>query len=408
MRKKLVSLIILTLIIILCTSCNGSRELDELGIVSAVALDLENEKIILTVEVIIPSATAPASTAEEKVIYVQSTGDTIAEAYSNATLDFDKILYVPHNMIVIFGSEFAKRGIGDYMIDFLNDSEPRETAYMLVAINEKAYNLVGIDGGLSVGTGNHLQTIIENQKFNSKTRRLSIYEYFKYFYRNGTPVLGVVERIEVKEVNKKGGKDRPDKAELNLMGGAVFRRDKLEGYYTGDEMIGFNYITNQVEGGLIVFQVPEENIDNKKLVATKGKFTTIEIISSKTKNNIEIVDGKMHLNINVKIKGTLAEETKGLNVSDLSVKDEIQLACSKKVEEYIKTTMDKAQKEFQIDSFSINDLVYIKYPEVWKQVSSDWNNSVFPNISYSVKVDTKMVRTGLMNIPVNVEKGREQ
>jgi len=408
MRKKVISLIILTLITIICTSCNGSRELDELGIVTAVALDLENEKIILTTEVVIPSATERGSTAEDKVIYVQSTGDTIAEAYSNVTLEFDRILYVPHNMIAIFGEEFAKRGIGDYMIDFLNHSDPRETAYMLVALNEKAYNLLGIDGGLSIATGDLLQSIIENYNFNSKTRRISIYEYFKYFYKNGTPVLGVVQSIEVKEINKKKGKDKPNKTVLNLTGGAVFKQDKLEGYYTGDEMIGFNFIVNQVEGGLIVFQVADENIGNKKLVATKGKFTTIEIISSRTKNDIQIVDGQINLNINVRLKGTLAEETKGLNVSDLSVKDAIQEACSKKVEEYIKTTMDKAQKEFQIDSFGINDLVYIKYPEVWKEVSAEWNESIFPNISYSVNVDTKMIRTGLVNIPVNVEKGSEK
>lgn len=408
MMKKVISIIILIFTIIISTSCNGSRELDELGIVTALGLDIENEKIILTTEVVIPSATAPASTAENKVTYVQSTGDTIADAYFNATLEFDRILYVPHNMIVIFGEEFAIRGIGDYLIDFLNDSEPRESAYMLVAKDEKAYNLLGIDGGLSIGTGNLLQTIIENEKFNAKTRRLSIYEYFKYFYKEGTPVLGVVQSIEKKEINKKKGKDEPNKEVLNLNGGAVFKQDKLKGYYTGEEMMGFNFITNQVEKGLLVFQVPDVNINNKKLVATKGKFTTIEIISSRTKNDIEIVDGGLHLNINVKIKGTLAEETKGLDVSDLSVKDAIQLACSKKVEEYIKNTMDKAQKDFQIDSFSINDLVYIKYPRVWNDISSEWNESVFPNISYSVNVETKMIRTGLMNIPVNVKKGRQQ
>lgn len=408
MKKKIISLIILTMIIIVSTSCKGSRELDQLGIVTSMGLDIENEKIILTNEVIIPSATEPGNTVENKVIYVQSTGDTIAEAYKNATLEFDRKLYLSHNRVVIFGEEFAKRGIGDYMVDFINNSEPRETAYMLVAINEKAYDLLGIGGGLSKSTGSYLESVINSYKYNSKTRRLSIYEYFKYFYKSGTPVLGVVQSIDVMEISKKEGKDKPNKTVLSLLGGAVFRGDKLKGYYTGDEMIGFNFVTNQIKGGIIAFQVPDENSDNKKLIATKGKFTSIEIISSRTKNDIEIVDGQLHLNINVRVKGVLAEETQGLNVTEIPVKNSIQKACSKKVEEYIKTVMDKAQKEFQIDSFSIKDLVYIKYPEVWKEVSSDWNESVFPNISYSVKVDTKMIRTGLVNIPPNIEKGREQ
>lgn len=61
MKKKVISLIILTFIIVLSTSCNGSRELDQIGIVTAVALDKENEKIILTTEVVIPSATATST-----------------------------------------------------------------------------------------------------------------------------------------------------------------------------------------------------------------------------------------------------------------------------------------------------------------------------------------------------------
>lgn len=408
MSKRIISLIIIILITAICTSCSGSRELDALGIVTSIALDIENEKIILTNEVIIPSATEPGSPVENKVTYVQSTGDTVADAYKNATLQFDRELYTPHNRVVILGEEFAKRGIGDYMVNFINDSEPRETAYMLVAINEKAYNLLGIGGGLSKSTGNYLESVIKNYKYNSKTRRLSIYEYFKYFYKNGVPVLGVVQSIDVIELGKKDGKDKPNKTVLDLTGGAVFRGDKLEGYYTGDEMIGFNFITNQIKGGLMEFQVPDDNTENNRLVATKGKFTTIRIISSRTKNDIEIVDGQLHLNINVRIKGTLAEETKGLDVTKIPVKDAIQNVCSKRVEEYIKTVMDKAQNEFKIDSFSIKDLVYIKYPEVWKETSSDWNESVFPNISYSVKVDTKMIRTGLINIPPNIEKGKEE
>ncbi len=406
--KKTIFLVILITISMLATSCGGSRELDDLGIVTAIALDIENEKIILTNEVIIPPATQPGSPLENKVMYIQSTGDTIAEAYRNATLEFDRKLYTPHNLIVIFGEEFANRGIGDYMVDFLNDSEPRETAYMLVAKNDKAYNLLGINGGLGASTGSYLKGVIENHIYNSKTRSLSIFEYYRYFYKNKTPVLGVVQRVEVMEVNKNKSKDMQSKPTLNIIGGAVFNRDKLEGYYTGDEMIGFNFMTNLIKGGIIVFQVPEQKDRKVKPIATKGKFTTIEIISSRTKKDIEIVDGQIHLNISVRIKGSLAEETKGLDVIELPIKDDIQNACSKKVESYIKTVMDKAQNEFKIDNLDIKNLVYIKYPEVWKEISSDWDEGVFPDISYSVKVETSMIRTGLINVPPNIKKGREE
>lgn len=70
--------------------------------------------------------------------------------------------------------------------------------------------------------------------------------------------------------------------------------------------------------------------------------------------------------------------------------------------------MDKAQKELKIDNFQIKKLVYIKYPEIWKEISDEWDKGIFPNISYSVKVDTNLIRTGLINIPSNLEKGRKE
>lgn len=408
MIKKIMSIIILTLILMVCTSCVGSRELNELGIITATALDIENEKIILTSEVVVTPATEPGSPVEGKVIYVQSRGDTIFEAYRNATLEFDRKLYPSHNMIVVFGEEFAKRGIGDYIVDFLNDSEPRETLYMLVAKGDKAYNLLGINAGVGSTSGDYLKELVENFKYTSKTRSVTLYEYFRYFYKNKTPVLGVVEDVEKIEIDKNKSKDSPSKTVLNVTGGAVFKSDRLEGYYTGDEMIGFNFMTDEVKGGLIVFEVPEDKGDDKKLIATKGKFTTMEIISSRTKKDIEIVDGQIHLDINIRLKGTLGEETQGLKVTELDIKNAIQKSCSEKVEEYVKIIIDKAQKQFQIDNLDIKNLVYIKYPEVWKEISEDWDKDIFPDISYTVNVETNMVRTGLINIPPNLEKGSEE
>lgn len=409
MIKKVIFIIILIVIVTLSTSCTGSIELEELGIVTAIGLDIENEKIILTNEVIIPSATEPGSTAENTVLYVQSRGDTIGEAYKNSTLDFDRSLFIPHNKVIIFGEEFAKRGIGDYIDYLLNDNELRETTYLLVAKDEKAYDLLGIDGGLSISTGGLLEIIIESYNDTLKTRSLSMIEYFKYFFIDGSPVLGVIQSVDVMEVNKKEGKEMPDKTVLNLGGGAVFKSDKLHGYYTDEEMIGFNFMVNEVEkGALIVFEVADEYIGKNKHVATKGKFTSIEIIDSRTKNDVEIVDGQIHVNINVRINGTIGEDTKGLDLTELHVVDAIGRACSKKVEEYITNVMERAQNEFKIDSFGVKNLVYMKYPDLWKEIASEWHEGVFPDISYSVKVDTNIIRTGLINDSINVLRGKEQ
>lgn len=408
MIMKIKFMITLIIISILFTSCASSRELTELAIVTATALDIEDGKILLTNEIIIPAATEPGSPVEDKVMYIQSTGDTIFDAFRNSYLEFDTKLFLSHNMLLIFGEEFAKRGIGDYMDFYSTDAEPRETSYMTVAKGDKGYNLLGINAGLASTSGDYIKGLIENVELTPKSRKLTMYEYFKYFYDFKTPVLGVIQRVEKPEISKKKGKDTSSIATSNVRGGAVFRGDKLIGYYTGDEMFGFTFMSNEIKGGLIVFHTPEEFINYKELIATSGKFVSMRIISSRTKRDIKLINDQLHLDISVRLKGIIGEELQGLELTELATKDAMEEACSEKVEEYIRLVMDKAQKDFKVDNFAIKRLVYIKYPEIWKEISEEWDEEVFPNISYSVKVDTNMVRTGLINIPTNLEKGREE
>lgn len=403
--KFTITLIIISIIL---TSCASSRELNELGIVTATALDIENGKILLTNEVVIPAATEPGSPVEKKVMYIQSTGDTIFEAFRNALLEFDTNLFLSHNMVLVLGEEFAKRGIGGYLDFYTTDSQPRETSYMIVAKGDKGYNQLGINAGLGSTSGDYIKGLIENFEHNPKSRKLTLYEYLKYFYDFKSPVLGVIQRGGKPEINKKEGKDRSNKTTLDVTGGAVFRGDKLIGYYSGDEMFGFSFMNNEIEGGLIVFHTPDEFINYKDLIASSEKFSSIRIISSRTKRDIKLINEQLHLDISVRLKGIMGEELQGVELTELAAKNAIQRACSEKIEEYIRLVMDKAQKDFQIDNFQIKKLVYIKYPEIWKEISNDWEQDVFPNISYSIKVDTNLIRTGLINIPTNLEKGREE
>ncbi|MDR7871082.1 MAG: Ger(x)C family spore germination protein [Tissierellaceae bacterium] len=403
-RKTIILVQILILSIIL-TSCVGSREVNELGIVTTTGVDIEDEEIIVTHEVIIPqSNTSTSGTSDSSVIYIQSKGETVFDALRNATLSFDRKLFMAHNRIVILGDEFARRGIGGYFNFFINDNEPRESAYLLVAKDTKAYEVMGINGGLSDTPGKYLNDLMENYKFNSKTRSLSINNVLKYSLRNYNPVIAIVESIQQLEIDKE--EDKSIKNALNVEGGAVFHIDKLVGFYNGDEMQGFNFLVDEFENGLIVFDTPDEIIRNNEFIANRGKYSVFEVKNSNTKKEVELIDEKLHLLIDVNIKGALMEDTKGLDIIKKDIYYQVELACSNKVRELIETTMNKAQKVYKIDTFSISNLVHIKYPDLWREIKDDWD-SIFPEISYTINVKTDMIRAGLMNTPTNIRKEKK-
>lgn len=170
-------------------------------------------------------------------------------------------------------------------------------------------------------------------------------------------------------------------------------------------MIGFNFLVDEIKNSIIEFEVPDQLVDNdNKYAATKGKYTVLEIKDSKTKNTLEIKDGKPNLIIDVKLRGVIGEDSKGLDLRYLNVLKATEEACSNRIKDIIRKTMDKAQKDLKVDTFGIDTLFHSKYPKEWKEISNDWE-SIFTEISYDINVETYIVRTGLLDMPTNVEKG---
>ncbi len=419
-RNRLIKVLIINIyffiIIFITSSCVGSvggKEINRMAIVTSVGIDYEDGKVIMTFEVVNPTANQSSSEAgqnnssSQAFVYPQGTGSTVKEAIVNTNLHFDKKIFLSHSNLLIIGEEFAKRGITDLMNFFLNDNEPREDMYIVVAKGAKASELIGVRAGLGRASGNYLYDILNNFPYNAKSINISVAEKYRYFYDVGNnPVIGVVQIKEVRQLDIENRDQELTKTILDATGGAVLRNDYLIGYFNGDEMIGFNFIVNEVRGGTIVFRTPVKSKDENNIIIGKdGRFTSVDILKAKSRNNISVDNGKIHLTIDVKIKGALNEINQALNISDPEVISRIEDACSEKVKQLISMTLDKGQKEFKQDNFSIGVAVHQQYPKLWKDISKDWE-SIFPEISYDVNVKTTLVKVGLMNTPANIRRRR--
>lgn len=396
----------LFIIIIFLTSCTGARELDTLGIVISTGVDLEDGKIVITNEVINPTASVGNGNGDmtESTEFVQGKGITVVDAIAQTLLTFDRQIFYPHNHLVIFGEEIAKDGIGKYIDVLSRNTEQREMSYLLVSQGDKAYNVMGVNSGISNSPGKYMYKILKGENFNGKTRTIAVNEFLRYYYRPKEGyIFGVVSVVEQPEINKMVANETRDI--LCVEGGAVFEDDKLIGYYTGDEMIGFNFLVNNLKSTDIVFEAPLNIEDTKAQIAKSGKYSVVKVFKNKTKLDMKLEQEKLHLYVDVKFRGTLIETTELLNLSDSKILKLLEEACAKKVEEIITKTLEKAQKEYELDSFSIGELVHRKYPKLWKEIGKDWKQ-VFPEIDYTVNVKVSIVDTGFTNTPPNLRKAK--
>ena len=408
-KEKIFIIIYLLFITVILSSCTKGREIQQLAIVTAMGIDREGDNLILTCEISNPlynPDTDGVSSASKSVVFIYGKGRTLLEAIAELSLNLDRELFFSHADILILGEDLAKQGIIQNLDYLLRSQEPRETTKIVVAKGCKASEIMGLRGDLNFSVGQYVGKLLDNFDLNGKTININVAEYYRYYYdQNNEPVIGVVEKKEVKEIGAKTGEEGPPREILNVGGGAVTKRDSLIGYFTPDEMFGFNFIINNIKGGTITFVTPDELDNNISIIGKEGKFTSLEILKSGTKQEVMVRDGNIHLDINVKLRAALTEEEKAIDLDNEEVIKILEDFSSRSVEKIISKTLDKGQKEFKQDNFSIGQGIHKKDPKLWKEISKDWD-SIFPEMTYNVNVETKIVKIGIINRPTNLRKVR--
>ena len=416
MSKKVLLLFILILMTIIQTGCWNARELNTLGIALVMGIDLEGDDILLTAEIIEPTP-AKVETSKDKseaVRYVQGRGSNMYEAFRDITLKFDRRVFIAHNKIIIFGEDFANnRSIND--IDLLaRDSEQRETAYLLISKGAKAYEVMGINSGLEEIPGNYILRLIENHKYNPKNMNMTLSEFLIYFYgMEKQPILGVIERKDKKKIDKFKGEAKSKEYELSVIGSAVFYKDSLVGYLNGNDTKGVNFINGNVKHGIVTFPTPtfqtlgidKKNQSVSKKEASIKHISTMTIVKLKSKKDIEIIDGKPILKVKINLIGSVGEVAGDIDISTKEGINALEDACSKQIKMGVEEAFKKVQKEFQSDVFGFGSVFHMKYPKEWKKVNRQWDK-VFAEADFQVEVKTKAIRTGLINTPINIIKGK--
>ncbi len=417
MRKRFLCIWIILIISFFLTGCWDSRELNTLGVSLVMGFDIEdNGEILLTAEVIKP-ASAKRGLGEQEIKYVQGRGKSFLEALRSVTLKFDRRLFISHLKVLIFSEDFAKGGNIEYMDFFQRDEELRETSYILIAKNAKAYEVMGVAAGIEDVPANYILQLVENKKYNIKTVDVDVLQFIKYYYEeNLQPVVGVIEKKEKSPVGKGSLSKKEKDDELSVEGATVFSKDKLVGYLNGIETRGFNFIIDEVEGGVIEFPTPNTQVDeysiptpkvesmSRTFAGEKNKATVVEVIKSKTKKDVKINNGKIIFEIKVKMKGTLDEVVGDIDTSKEEVIKELEKGCSAEIKSNMEKVIGKAQKEFKVDIFETASLFHRKYPKEWHKIKKDWDK-IFPEAEFKVEVETNILRTGLINTPTNKIKG---
>ncbi|MDD2377596.1 MAG: Ger(x)C family spore germination protein [Bacilli bacterium] len=375
MKNKILKFIIILLLTSLLTGCWNYVGVDEITIVTGIAIDKnkETDEYIVSYEIISLSESSKQQELTQ-TSFIESSGVTLFDAFRNSKKRAMNKLYFSDAQAIIISKEVAKKdGINSIIDVFIRDGEIRETINLAISAEETAKELF-LDKGIDTNiVGFELKKIItSDNRVTSSTKNVELFKTFNLLKGEGNSLaLPLFHTVKNK-----------DEKTVEIDGIAIFDKDKLIGNLNPEESKMYLFINNEVDGGVIPIDANND-----------GKYdSSLEISKNRTSRQWSYKDKKIKFKIKI-LTDVYLSEYNNVEVNPKKISN-----IEKKAEKVLVDNMDKliskAKTEFKIDIFGFGNLVYKKDNQLWKKIKKDWNK-LFSESEIEVETDVRILNTAL-------------
>ncbi len=393
--KRLMCFVLIFSLLFTITGCWDARDIEDIALSSAMAIDKTPDgKIKVTLQIINPANISPTGGGVggggigqgSKYWNVSGTGNTISQAISKISNSMPKTFYLAQNNIIIIGESLAKSGFGKLLDSTVREPTIRLTNYVLIS-KGYAYDILAIPPNIEEVLSSEILESITTLAF-ANTVPSQIKDIAACFIGPSscfatTKIEGVAKSPQPEQGNQSGKNDPESDKQINLQGLAIVKKGKLIDYLTQNESYGYALIKNKVPRLDITVTYP----------GIKNSQIGIHIIRAISNTSAEIKDGKLIYNVKVNAEGDITEIACDLNVLNPQNIDKINKAVEKKLSDYIHITFNKAQN-LDADFLEFLNIFRKSYPKEYKIYKNRWDE-LFPTIQLNVKVEYNTRRHGV-------------
>lgn len=372
--KKLLLIIFTLFILLLSSGCYNYKEINEMAIVSSIGIDKDDKTNKYIVSAQIMNSKESEDSEDSQITVYSKEGNTIHEALRNLTLESPRKLYGNHLSKIVLSEEVAKEGIENILDLFIRVTEVRNEFIITIVKKDKASDVLKVLTSTETIPAEYVKLSLKTADLNSGLSYTSkLEEFLSLYYKKGVDPVVPVLKIE-KKAKKGTTTDNVTTtspiSKIIIDSLAVTNNGKFETYLNSNEIIGYNYLRNQINQMIIPVKCDKNN------------YSSIVVQKNKTKTSIKKNKNKYIVYYEINIEGIITEYncdkelTKNETITDLEKRSE------KKIKYYIKSALDK-QKETKGKFIGIERLIYLDYP--------NYDNEKY-DVKYSVNVN--LVRKG--------------
>jgi germination protein, Ger(x)C family len=372
--KKLKSIFLLFIIFaytITFAGCWNYREIEQLGVVTGVAIDKHDDKYIISIEMLKSSIRQKQSEIES--LYYSGEGLTIFDAIRKLITKTGKKLFWSHCLAIIFSEEIAKEGIIPDIDWFIRDSEPRRTAWVLISKDIDAGDILKLSSqNVNRIVSMDINDLMKNYNVSFRFPKVNLRTFRNQIESTGVDAVAPLIMY----------KNSHDNGDICIEGSAVFKKDKLVGMLNGDETFRYLIISEKVNEGLLITPITGTN--------TK---VALEIFNIRKKINCINNAGNFKVKGNFKITAAIDEIMGTTDVIKPPGLNKLIQETENNLKKQLEDNVRNIQKQYDSDIFGFGNTIEIQNPKLWK-ATGETSVNIFNKIVFEANVQIEIKGSG--------------
>ncbi|MFS1514726.1 Ger(x)C family spore germination protein [Chengkuizengella sp. SCS-71B] len=353
--------------------CWDVTDLNDLAIVLGSAIDLEeNNMYRSSIQIAVPKFIREPNTSQSSsdTSYIESdTGRILRETESKTQRRLSQKLTFAHRRVLLIGEELAKnKGIRD-VLDGPTRRPRNQLSASLIVTKGKAYNLLNAKPMFESYSGETLDRLDE------------VNDIFSLNFLGAAQAISLVGSDLVLPYMGTKKIKFSQSEEVQILGYAQFRDDKMVGKFEAEAAHGLIWLKNKISSYSVILKISE---DDYVTYSIKNGTTNIEPI---------IRNEKIHYKVDVWCNASLIEDSSGADITKTKNINRLNQKLGNHIKVAIQESIDIIKKN-KADSAELGLKLKRKYPREWKEKYSKYWNEKIPKLEFSINVQANVIETG--------------
>lgn len=407
-------LVMLLILILLTTGCsvNGARETDEVAWVITMSVDRADDgDIVVGYRLALPAVLAAGegvSGDKETSSIVTVKAPTLAEARNILNASASRAVNLSQVTAIAIGEDLARHGVQNLLGPLMRFREFRGTVFILVCPGKALDTIKANKPRIETLISRYIHNSVSSYGESSFYVPFSLHEFYtRLKTASGAPLAvgyglnplsgeGRAVRTEPGRKTKTylpGGLPREGGNPVEFSGMAVFKEDKMVGFFDTGETRALSILLNKFKGSY--FSIPDP-------LAPKYQVTLNLRNGRAPKITVDISGEKPVIRLDVLIEGEMTGNPSGISYEQPEYLQLLEAEIANQLQQQLADMLARAQ-EWKADVADFGYYIRPKFLTMSELKAYNWDKQ-FPQATITIKVKAEIRRTGLIRKTVEIRR----